>query len=390
MITKSISRRRFVGGVAAAIGYAGLRTGSPSLAQSAEPLISGRSGARAGADEYDSLIKLCFNENPFGPTQAVMEAMTGAFKYANRYGYPDGGIVQAIAALHGVQPGNVVLGAGSTEILCLSASALLEGHKKVLGIEPTFGTVFEHATGLKCSAIRLPLDPNYRQDIPAIIKAAKDNAKDLGFIYLCNPNNPTGNIVTRGEIKQLLEGIPSDLPVLVDEAYFHFVDHADYASADSYVREGRPVIVARTFSKIAALAGMRLGYGIAPAGLIERLRPYSDSNGVNALAKWGGVAALKDTEAQAQVKADILSARKKTVAQLEGMGYGVIPSEANFFMVNLRTPVQPVIRAFRERGVLVGRPFPPMLEHLRVSVGTAAEMDRFTEAFRAILGARAA
>ena len=120
-------------------------------------------------------------------------------------------------------------------------------------------------------------------------------------MYLCNPNNPTGVIVTKQEVKQLLDGIPEDMVVLIDEAYHHFVDDPNYATSVPYVNEGRPVIIARTFSKIAALAGMRLGYAVAPAELIRRMRPYGIGS-INAIVKWGGVAALKDTASQAHVK----------------------------------------------------------------------------------------
>jgi histidinol-phosphate aminotransferase len=200
------------------------------------------------------------------------------------------------------------------------------------------------------------------------------------------PNNPTGVIVTRQEVKQLLDGIPEDMPVLIDEAYHHFVDDPNYATSVPYVLEGRPIIIARTFSKIAALAGMRLGYAVAPSNLIDRMRPYSTGS-INALVKWGGVAALKDTASQEQVKKVTLELRKKTSADLENLGYHVIPSQTNFFMVHIRRPVVPVIEEFRTKSVLVGRPFPPMLEHLRVSVGTADEMNRFMTAFKEIFPA---
>jgi len=219
-----------------------------------------------------------------------------------------------------------------------------------------------------------------------MIRATRTHYRDVGFVYMCNPNNPTGVIVSKQEIQQLLDGIPEDMPVLIDEAYHHFVDDPRYATSVPYVFEGRPVIIARTFSKIAALAGMRLGYAVAPKELIDRMRPYSMGS-INAIVKWGGVAALKDTDSQATVKKVTIALRKKTAAELEGLGYSVIPSEANFFMVNIRRQVQPVIDEFRKHGVLVGRPFPPMLEHLRVSVGTADEMSRFMTAFKDIFAA---
>ena len=372
-----LSRRNFVGSLAAAAGTLTLRPGTSAFSRA-------RSAVLPPADDYDALAKLSFNENPYGPPESVMHAMTHAFKYANRYGYPDGDIVAAIAAHHGVRPENILLGAGSSEILDAAGSALLGGGKKVLGVAPTFGLVYQHATAIKSEGIELPLQADYCQDIPALVKTATDRYREIGFVYLCNPNNPTGRIVTSAEIKQLLDGIPAELPVLIDEAYHHFVDNSDYATSVPYVLQGRPVIITRTFSKIAALAGMRLGYGVAPAGLIRQMSAYT-TEGINAVVKWGGVAALKDAESQARVKRVTLELRKSTSDALTTMGYSVIPSETNFFMVDLRRPVTSVIAAFRARGVLVGRPFPPMLQHLRVSIGTADEMQRFLSAFKQVI-----
>jgi len=213
------------------------------------------------------------------------------------------------------------------------------------------------------------------------------NAAKLGFVYLCNPNNPTGLIVTSKEVKQLLDGIPAGMPVLIDEAYHHFVDNPEYATSVPYVLEGRPVIIARTFSKIAALAGMRLGYAIASKELIDKMRPYSMGS-INALVKHGGVAALKDTASQASVKKMVIDLRKKTTSELNAYGYETIPSETNFFMVHIGREIQPVIEEFRAKKVQVGRPFPPMTTHMRVSIGTADEMAQFMAAFKEIFPAK--
>ena len=377
-MTSGLSRRRFVGGLAAA-GYLTLRGDTDAWARAVVPPLTPQE-----LDEYDSFAKLHFNENPYGPPESVMQAMTKAFKYANRYGYPDGDIVGEIAKHHGVKTDNILLGAGSGEILDVVGTAFLLGGKKVIGVDPSFSAVYEHATGIRADAIKLPLLPDYRQDSPAIIKATRANYRSVGFVYICNPNNPTGRIVTKREIVQLLDGIPEDVPVLIDEAYHHFVEDPSYGTSVPHVIEGRRVIVARTFSKIAALAGMRLGYAVAPADLIRTMRPYAMGS-INACVRWGGVAALKDTASQAQVKRLTVDLRTKTTTELRNLGYTVIPSEGNFFMVHLKRPVQPVIEEFRKKGVLVGRPFPPMLEHLRVSVGTAEEMGRFMTAFREVV-----
>lgn len=380
----TFSRRRFASGLALAVGGLATSAGRNLLAQSRDPSTMSPT-QRMSPDEYDAIVKLCFNENPYGPPASVMQAMQSAFKYSNRYAYPDGGLLKAIAAHHGVKPENILIGAGSTEILCIAGDTFLGPGKKVIGVEPTFDSVYGHATGLKAEAIRLPLRADFQQDIPAMIQAAKDHAGEVGFIYLCNPNNPTGAIVTKDEVKQLLDGIPENIPVLIDEAYHHFAENPNYATSDHFVTEGRPVLVTRTFSKIAALAGMRLGYGLAPAKMIEQMRPYSDSMSVNALVKFAGGAALKDTAAAERVRREIIGTRQKTISELDNLGYKVIPSEANFFMVDIRRDVHPVITAFREHGILVGRPFPPLLKHLRVSVGTPDEMGRFLSAFKSIV-----
>ena len=374
-----LSRRGFVGGVATTLGYLSLKPPAELFAR--QPSVAAGAGP---VDEYDAFAKLASNENPYGPPESVMKAMTGAFKYANRYGYPDSGLVAEIARHHGVEPDNVLLGAGSGEILDVVGSTFASGGKQVVGVEPSFSQVYAHVTSVKGAAITVPLTSDYRQDIPALIAATRKHYRDVGFVYLCNPNNPTGRIVTKQEVRQLLDGIPEDVPVLIDEAYHHFVDDANYASSVPYVLDGRPVIIARTFSKIAALAGMRLGYAIASKAIVQQMRPFTTGT-VSAIVKYGGVAALKDTASQAAIKKITLGLRNKTTAELQGMGYSVIPSDANFFMVHLRRPMLPLIQEFRAKGVLVGRPFPPMTEHLRVSVGTADEMSRFMTAFREIM-----
>jgi histidinol-phosphate aminotransferase len=384
-IPSDVSRRVFVGGVATTL-VSSLALRKEAWAQARAVIPDGtvsKYPPPPTVEEFDALAKLASNENPYGPSESVLKAMTQAFKYTNRYGYPDGGLVQELSVHHGVKAENILLGAGSSEILKLVGTAFLSGGKKVVGVEPTYSLVYEHATGIKSDAIRLPLTSDHRQDIATIVKATKTHYRDVGFVYVCNPNNPTGVLVTKREIKQLLDALPEDMPVLIDEAYHHYVDDPNYATSVPYVLEGRPVIIARTFSKISALAGMRLGYAIAPAELIQKIRPWS-YNSVNAIVKWGGVAALRDTESQTQVKKLTIALRDKTTKELQRLGYEVIPSQANFFMVGIKRPVTSVLEQFRHKGVLVGRPFPPLNEHLRVSVGTAEEMDRFTAAFKEI------
>ncbi len=393
-VRQPVSRRRFFGGVAATVGAIGLTSSSDLFAQAQAPAGTAATATTqrfAGSDaEYDKMIKLASNENNWGPPESVMKAMNGAFKYANRYGYPDGNVVEEIAAHHGLKPENVLLSAGSGEILDVVGTTFLQGGKKVVGADPSYGSVYQHATSIKADAIKVPLRKDYSADIPAMIKAARDNASQVGFFYLCNPNNPTAVIVPADEVKQVVEGVPAGMPILIDEAYHHFVDDPRYTSSVDYIKQGKPVIVARTFSKIAALAAMRIGYALASPEIIRQMRPYA-MNSVNALAKWGAVASLKDTAGQAEIKKRVIDIRNKTQRALEAYGYPTIPSQANFFMVSLEgRTVQPVISEFRNKGILVGRPFPPMVNHLRVSVGTADDMDKFVAAFKEIFPKKAA
>ena len=215
----------------------------------------------------------------------------------------------------------------------------------------------------------MPLLKNYQQDLDTMISEANKNASTVGLFYLCNPNNPTGMVISAADVKKVVEGIPKTMPILIDEAYHHFVDDPAYGTSIPYVIEGRPVVIARTFSKIAALAAMRVGYAISTPEIIKQLRVYA-SNSVNVLAKHGAVASLKDTAGQAEVKAKIIGLRNKTTRELEAHGYPVIPSQTNFFMVSLGTarcsrpskrsaeghPRRPAVPADAEPPARLGRP----------------------------------
>jgi histidinol-phosphate/aromatic aminotransferase/cobyric acid decarboxylase-like protein len=330
MDSKNVSRRKFVGGLAAALGYVSTGPNLDVFAQQGRAAGQGRPGGGAGgggrgqtAEQYDAMAKLANNENNYGIPPSVMKEMEGAWKYAGRYGYPDPGLNQAIAEFDGVKTENLMVTAGSGEVLDVVGTTFLQNGKKVLGVEPSYSAVYQHATSIKSDAIKLPLTKDYRQDIGMIIDAAKKHQAELGFVYICNPNNPTGQIVTKQEIKQLLDGLPAG-------------------------------------------------------------RPFA-SGSVNVLARYGATATLKNPALMQEVKRKTLASRDKTMKDLKALGYEVIPSQANFFMVGLRREVQPVIQAFREEGVLVGRPFSPMTQHLRVSVGVPEEMDRFMVAFKKVM-----
>lgn len=395
MSDRKVSRRHFVGGAtaAAALGTLGI---TPEIAE-AKIRRAAEIGVRripggppmlrawqSQVDEYDALAHLSSNENPFGPSAKTLDAMTYAFKYSMRYGYPDNNVQERVAASHGVDRENILMGAGSGEILEVVGLTYLAPGKKVIGVEPSYGQVYSHAAGIDADAILLPLEPDYTQNVERMVDATNRHYRDVGFVYVCNPNNPTGICMTADEIAYLLDNIPEDVPVLIDEAYHHFVEDPAYRESIEYVRQGRRVVIARTFSKIYGMAAMRIGYAIAPEDMIDEMQPWSTGS-VNALARWGAVAAMDDTEASSSMLAHNKKWREQARAELAGLGYESLPSETNFFMVNLGRTVAPIRQAFRERGVAVGRDFPPMLDHLRVSIGSEEEMGRFMTAFEDIL-----
>ena len=391
-MTSRVSRRHFIGGAAAAAAL-GItpQVAEARIRRAAERGIRYLPGGapmhrafQSQVDEYDALAHLSSNENPFGPSEKALEAMTYAFKYSMRYGYPDNNVQNRIAAAHDVPRDHVLMGAGSGEILDVVGLTWLAHDKKVVGVEPAYGSVYSHATGIDAETLLLPLEADYRQNIERMVDVTNRNARDVGFVYLCNPNNPTGVTVTADEIAYLLDNIPEDIPVLIDEAYHHFVEDPAYEESLKYVREGRRVVIARTFSKIYGMAAMRIGFAIAPPDMIQEMRPYSTGS-VNALARWGAVASMEDQPSADRMLVHNKRLRDQTISDLEAFGYECIPSQTNFFMVNLRQTVAPIRQAFRQRGVAVGRDFPPMLDHLRVSIGTEDEMGRFMNAFEDIM-----
>ena len=372
------TRRHFMGSAAAALGALGLRPGS-AHGVTLRPPPPGLTPLAP----YDDLAKLSSNENPYGPSDKMMASMNAAWKYSNRYGYPDGDIHEKIAEHHGVGTRNIIMNAGSGETLKVAGITFLDHEEKVVGVEPTYTSVYRVASGIDADVIARPLLADHTQDIDDLIKVTTRNYRNVGLVYVVNPNNPTGVVVPDADIRQLLDGIPEDIPVLIDEAYHHFVQDPAYSSAVKYIKEGRKVIVTRTFSKIYGMAGLRLGYGIAPAEMIDEMRTYATGS-VNALVRWGAVAALEDHESEAWVRDTTIKLREATANELRKQGFEVIPSETNFFMVHTGRPASEVRAEFRKRDVAVGRDFPPMLDYLRVSIGTEEEMKRFLVAWNEI------
>ena len=253
--------------------------------------------------------------------------------------------------------------------------------------QPTFEAVLHYAKVTKAEPVIVPLTPDFRHDLPAMARACDARA---GLVYVCNPNNPTGTIVTGDELLAFLAQVPPTTAVLVDEAYHHLVEAPAYRSAVEMIERFPNVVVARTFSKIYGMAGMRLGYAVASKASAEALRAQASWSNANVAVLAAAEACLADEGLVALQRDRLNGTRRWLASELARDGRRIIPSEANFLMIETGADVKPVIAAFEARGIRVGRRFAAMPTWLRVTIGTPEETRAFLEALRAIVPARAA
>jgi histidinol-phosphate aminotransferase len=205
------------------------------------------------------------------------------------------------------------------------------------------------------------------------------------MVYICNPNNPTATVVSAEATRDFVASLPQGIPVVIDEAYHHYVDDPFYASAVSLAKQGKPVVVMRTFSKIYGMAGLRMGYAVGHADLISRMSAHKVWLNTNTLTVAAALASLEDKEFVERNRKLNAQARQFVEQQVTKMGLSYIPSQANFLMVDLKRDMGPVVGALRARNVFAGRPFHPLRQHLRVTIGTMEEMKRFVEELRAVV-----
>ena len=340
----------------------------------------------AAAPAAEGTIRLNSNENPFGPSPAALEAVHAALAESARY--PDD-LVEAlrdtIARAHGVAPGQVIVGAGSGEILKWAAATFAGPGRVLVEAEPTFEALSRHARLAGGEVVRVPLNARFEHDLPRMLEAAR--RADL--VHVCNPNNPTATLTPTAALREFVDALPERTIVLVDEAYHHYVTSPGYASLLDRVASHPNLVVARTFSKIFGMAGLRCGYAVSSADTIGRLAAHQGWDSLSALTAAAAKASLGDERHVREHRERNTATRAYVRTEVEGLGRAVLASEANFVMIELDRDVGPVIAALRERGVLPGRRFAAMPRHLRVTIGTPAEMARFVASFAAVAGAGA-
>ena len=369
----SISRRNFARLLGAGAAVALVRP-QISLAKATQPVTAPL--AEAG------IVRLSANENPYGPSPKALQAMTDSFPLACRY--PDehnNVLIDKLAKLNGVNRDEILLGDGSSEILKLCAETFTGKHgSSLVAADPTFEAILEQAKTNGAEVIKVPLTSTYAHDLPKMLSSAKG-----GLIYVCNPNNPTASITPKNELRDFIAKRPPETMVLVDEAYFHFADSPDYESVIPLVKDYPNLLVARTFSKVYGMAGLRCGYCVAQKQTIDRMRARQMWDSVNIMALTAANASLDDPDHVTNRQRLNMEAKTFTVGELEKLGYPTIPSQANFIMIDCKRPVVPLIEAMKQRKVHVGRLFPALPNHMRLTIGKKTEMESFVSAFKQVI-----
>jgi len=321
------------------------------------------------------------NENPDGPPQSSIDAMGKVLTEGGRYHYQEFGAFYAtLARSEDLAPEQILVGSGSSEVLHAAIDAFTSPTRPLITVEPTYeGPVDVAARGLGRTVLRTTLEPPYVPDVKKLVENATKAGG--GLIYLCNPNNPTSTVAPKKDTAWIVDNLPPNTVILIDEAYSHFADSPDFESALGYVRQGRNVIVTRTFSKIYGMAGLRAGFACASPDLIGRMAPFRN-NVISIVTVRAVLAALAESKTLLpERRAKLIRIRRELCAWLRDRGVPYIEPQANFMMIDVGRDAREFISAMPPKGVAVGRPFPPMTNFLRVSIGTDRDMSKFREVF---------
>ncbi len=366
----SITRRNFFRNAAAGVVAA---AALPPLADLAfSELVPGSRASEPGGP-----IILSRNENAYGPSQKVIASMQDSLQFVNRYpDAADKALHERIAQSHSIQPEQMVLGCGSGEILNTCAAAFVGPGKKLITALPTFEAIGRFAKILGAEVVEAPLTSNYSHDLSAMLART---GSDTGLIYICNPNNPTASLTARKDLEDFVRKLPVSTTVLIDEAYHHFVEPsaAEYSSFIDHPMHDDRVIVARTFSKVYGLAGIRAGYAVGSPEKIRALANLRLKEGINAVAAHCALAAYDDLDYVHMSEKRNARDRQEFFAQAKSRNIQVIPSHTNFAMLQTNRPAPAVIAHFKQNNVEIARLFPSMNTFVRVSFGTPPQMQDF-------------
>lgn len=335
------------------------------------------------------VIKLASNENPHGPGPRVLEVLDKGIRELNRY--PDDSayyLHKALAKHLEVSEKRIFIANGSVEVLYLLAELFVKEDEELVYASPSF-VVYKIVSQLSLGrGVKVPLDGNFRHDLDAIAAAVNEKTK---IVFVCNPNNPTGTHNSEQELRGFMDKIPEDCLVVVDEAYYEYVEAPDYPQTIEWMDRYPNLIILRTFSKIYSLAGLRIGYSVSHPNLVDLLERGRPPFNVNSLSQVAALAALRDPERLRWIQEENSIGRRYICKKLEAMGCKILPSQTNFVMAFLPMDSQKAYEELLERGVIV-RPmgnFGADLNAVRISVGLEEENHRMIHALADLLQQKA-
>ncbi len=364
-------RRDFVrtGTFSGLLAGGGFLAASEALAGSAHPLIAG-----AGRRTENGAVRLNSNENPLGISPAAREAVLDALTLANRYPADQHAeLVAKLAAGHEVGEDQIVVGAGSAEVLQMVVQAYAAPRARLVMADPTYEAVTNYQRTEPYELVKVPLTASYEHDLDRMREAAESSGHPA-LVYLCNPNNPTATVTPSADIDAWIADAPEHVFFLSDEAYIEYVDDERMWSSLPWIAKKRNLVVVRTFSKIYGMAGLRLGYGIAHPDTAARLADFASRNNANQLALAAAGACFRDEELIRKSIAVNREAREMVESTLDEIGLERMPTQANFLMHRISGDLSTYRTRMAEAGFLVGRDFPPKLEWNRLSFGLPEDM----------------
>jgi histidinol-phosphate aminotransferase len=327
--------------------------------------------------------RLLANENPWGPSKKAIAAIAESASRGNRYVYNSAvEMMEMLAKKEGVAANQVLLAAGSTDILEKTAFALCMKGGNVVSADPSYLSLVKTAQAIGATWKNIPLRADYAHDLDAMEKAIDENTR---LVYTCNPNNPTGTMTPAAEIKAFIKKVNSRVPIFIDEAYMELLDNADAETAVGMIGEGYDVIIARTFSKIHGMAGLRVGYMVAKPERVEMIQKLVRTEmGLSVTSVSGAMASLKDMSFQEFTRKNNKSNREYVFEELKKMNFNPIPSSTNFILFPIQMPIKEMMDKMVERSVGIrgfeidGKPY------ARVSIGTMDELKLFVKSLSAI------
>lgn len=350
-----------------------------------EPLLA--HAARPHFADPNLGIHIDANENPLGPCEAARKAMDEIIPRGGRYLFPyEEELAEIFAKQEGLNPESVIPFAGSTEPLHYSVLAFTSKEKPLVIADPGYEAPMWAAQISGAPIIKIPLaDPKgaATHDTKAMLAAASTP----GVIYICNPNNPTGTVTPHEQIEALVASAPADTLILIDEAYIHL---SEAPSSLHFVKEGKNVIVLRTFSKLYGMAGIRMGFAVGKPELLAKITPFSGQNSLPITAVVAAKASLLDTDLVPKRRKIIADIRVDTIKWLTSQGYACTPSQSNCFMLDVKRPGKEVQAALAGKLMFVGRIWPAWPNSVRITVGTADEMSAFRKSFTEVMGTNTA